>query len=58
MLVFPPLKRFDAAIDAALCILTGSTNCVDEEARVALVMILSGAYLKALVAWVCNPMVM
>ncbi len=33
----PALKKFDAAIDAALCILTGSTNCVDEEARVALV---------------------
>jgi hypothetical protein len=32
-----PLKEFDSAIDRALCILTGSTNCADEEARVALV---------------------
>jgi hypothetical protein len=31
----PPLKKFDAAIDEALCILTGSSNCADEESRVA-----------------------
>ena len=27
----PPLKNLDAAIDEALCILTGSSNCADEE---------------------------
>ena len=32
-----PLKDFDSAIDRALCVLTGSTDCADEEARVALV---------------------